>query len=416
MHPVPPPATAPPTAADSRIHDLDALRGFALVGILVVNATYFASAFHGTGLPDPAFTSPLDTITGSLITVLFETKFYLLFSFLFGYSFTLQRRSAQRRGTRFTASFLRRLAMLFVIGAAHAVLLFTGDILTTYALLGLVLLALGPLRPRTAVVTATTLLALTATGYAALGVLQAALGPERTLDTAAATADAHELAALLAGDPFQVVSAHLRDLPDTAVLLGFFQAPAALAMFLFGLAAGTRSVLAGPPLHRATLRRIQRVGFPLGMTGALVYAWAEADGAGTPYEAYALAVDLLTAPALTAAYAATLLRLLHTGRGHRLRAALAPAGRMALSNYLGQSAVLAVVFTGYGFAAVGQLPPLAVLTLCLSLYAVQLRISARWVRTHPYGPLEWLLRAATHLSFPPWRLRARHCCPTEGVK
>lgn len=123
-------------------------------------------------------------------------------------------------------------------------------------------------------------------------------------------------------------------------------------------------------------------------------------GAGTPYEAYAAAVDLLTAPLLAAAYAATAVRIFHTARGRRIAAALAPAGRMALSNYLGQSLVLAVVLTGYGFAAVGRLATGPVLLLCLVLYAAQLALSAMWMRGHAYGPVEWLLRAATLLRRP----------------
>jgi uncharacterized protein len=408
--PRPHPPTSPPSPAPAavagkagRLADVDALRGFALLGILVVNATYFASAFHGTGIEDPAFNSPADTAVRWCVTLLFETKFYLLFSFLFGYSFTLQRRSALRRGTRFTASFLRRLAALFVIGAAHAVVLFTGDILTTYAMLGLVLLALGSLRPRTAVTLAVVLLALTAAAYTGLGVLQAAVGESHAPDVETLTTQAHALAAQLTGSPGQVVAAHLHDLPKVAVVLLLFQAPAALAMFLLGLAAGTRTVLADPMRRLDALRRIQWTGFPVGLAGSVVYAHASLSASGTSYETYSLAVDLLTAPALAAAYAATLLRAFHGRTGERLLGALAPAGRMALSNYLLQSTVLALVFTGYGAAALGRLSPAAVLALAAVLYAVQLPLSAYWMSAHAYGPVEWILRAATHLRFPAWK-------------
>jgi uncharacterized protein len=399
-------ATPALTTGAARLTDVDALRGFALFGILVVNATYFASAFHGSGLADPAFGMPVDRAVGWLVAWLFETKFYLLFSFLFGYSFTLLRRSAARRDTPFRAAFLRRLATLFVIGAAHAVLLFTGDILTTYALLGLILLAAGRLRPRTATVLAATLLAGAAAIYADLGLLLAWAGPASTIDVAATTVRAQHAAAQLAGGPAQVIQAHLRDLPDTASLLLLFQAPAALAMFLLGLAAGTRELLADPLRYRTALRWMQWIGFPIGLAGAAVYADAAMRGAGTPYEAYAAAIDLLTAPLLAAAYAATAVRLFHTVRGRRMAAALAPAGRMALSNYLAQSLVLASIFTGYGFAAVGELPPGPVLALCVALYAVQLGLSAAWMRGHAYGPVEWLLRAATRLRRPAWRRSA----------
>jgi uncharacterized protein len=393
----------PSHAGIARLTDVDALRGFALLGILVVNATYFASAFHGSGVPDPAFSSPADQAVGWLVAWLFESKFYLLFSFLFGYSFTLLRRSAVRRGDAFRAAFLRRLAALFLIGAGHAVLLFTGDILTAYALLGLILLAAGGLRPRTATTIAAALLAGTAAIYAGLGLLLSWTDPPATLDVDGTTARAYRAAGLLAGDPAQVIESHLRDLPGTASLILLFLAPASLAMFLLGLAAGTRGLLADPLRYKTALRRMQWIGFPVGLAGAAVYADAAQRGVGTAYEAYAAAVDLLTAPLLAAAYAATALRVFHSARGQQLAAALAPAGRMALSNYLGQSLVLALVFTGYGFAAAGRLSPATVLVLCLALYAAQLGLSAAWLRGHEYGPVEWLLRAATRLRWPAWR-------------
>ncbi|MFD3681296.1 DUF418 domain-containing protein [Streptomyces sp. NPDC058613] len=175
-------------------------------------------------------------------------------------------------------------------------------------------------------------------------------------------------------------------------------------MFLLGLAAGKHGLLARPA-STTTLRRIQLIGFPIGLAGAGLYTHATTHWTGTPGEAYTLAVDVLTAPALAAAYAATLLRLLHSRHGQCITGALAPAGRMALSNYLTQSAALAVVFTGYGLAAVGRLAPATVLALTLALYTLQLYASARWMRTHTHGPLEWLLRAATHLTLPRWRAR-----------
>jgi uncharacterized protein len=97
------------------------------------------------------------------------------------------------------------------------------------------------------------------------------------------------------------------------------------------------------------------------------------------------------------------LRAFHGRTGERLLGALAPAGRMALSNYLLQSTVLALVFTGYGAAALGRLSPAAVLALAAVLYAVQLPLSAYWMSAHAYGPVEWILRAATHLRFPAWK-------------
>ena len=119
-----------------RIVDIDALRAVALLLILLVNIAFFSSGYDFHLVDDPTHDS-VDLLIAGAVELLFAMKAYLLFAFLFGYSFTLQLDSAARRGVAFRPAFLRRLTGLFVLGVLHAVLLFHGDILTTYALLGL---------------------------------------------------------------------------------------------------------------------------------------------------------------------------------------------------------------------------------------------------------------------------------------
>ncbi|MEU0007208.1 DUF418 domain-containing protein [Streptomyces sp. NPDC006314] len=391
----PAPALRPP----ARLENADALRGFALLGILMVNITYMASAYHGTGVEDPGFGGPLDQAARWVVTVLFEAKFFLLFSFLFGYGFTLQLASAERAGSSFTPRFLRRLTGLFTLGVLHAVVLFPGDILTTYALLGLLLLALHRIRLRTAVRLAVTLLALTATAYLLLACgLQLSGGSG--IDQAAASAHAEAETAALRADGASVLSAHLRQLPQVAVLLVFFQAPAALAAFLLGLATGRARVLADIGAHPRVLRRLQCVGFTAGLAGGVMYAHASLLHPGGAYQVLALGVDVITAPLLAAGYAATVLRLAHGRHRRRVTLVFAPAGRMTLTNYLTQSLVCALLFTGYGTALVGRVPPPVIAVIALALFALQAAASRFWLARHRYGPVEWLLRAWTDLSPP----------------
>ncbi|MFJ9431337.1 DUF418 domain-containing protein [Streptomyces sp. NPDC101490] len=398
------PATDAGATTGGRLAHVDALRGFALLGILVVNIGYLASAHHGSGAEDPAFGTLLDDAAGWLVAVFFEAKFFLLFSFLFGYAFTLQLDSAARSGARFGPRFLRRLAGLFVLGALHAVLLFPGDILTTYAVLGLVLFALRGIAPRTAIRTAVVLLVTTAALYALL-----ALGVHLT-DTGGvdpgAAAEAARTTEALRGSPGEVVREHLSQLPDVLYLLVFFQAPAALAAFLLGLAAGRGRVLADLDRHRRTLVRLQWAGFTVGLLGAVVYAHASLVRPGGAYQILALGVDVVTAPLLAAAYAVTVLRLARGRFGRGVVAALGPVGGMTLTGYLTQSLVCALLFTGYGAGLTGRLSPSEVLAVALVLFAVQAVAARWWLRGHRYGPLEWLLRAWTTLSRPPLRRRA----------
>src|SRR5699024_7935120 len=100
----------------NRINDVDALRGFALFGIFVVNIAFMASAYPGNLVDDPSFGSLVDDAARFMVSALFSMKFYLLFAFLFGYSFTLQMDAARRAGRRFLPRMLRRVLGLFVLG------------------------------------------------------------------------------------------------------------------------------------------------------------------------------------------------------------------------------------------------------------------------------------------------------------
>lgn len=375
------------TPPASRVHEVDVVRGFALAGILVANIGYFADpgyAVNGT-MPIP------DGPVASVITALVLTKFYIIFSFLFGYSFTLQLRSAERAGASVRARTLRRCLGLFVIGVAHGILLWIGDILTLYAVLGLLLLAMRGMRPRTAVVTGSVIvgvLALLWAGLAALSTLDPAAGQAPPADAAAAA----RTMALATGSPLDVLTLQLELYPPLAAMVWAFQGPMALAMFLFGLAAGRTRVLeeTGRWWHLAT--RIQWIGFGLGLPGGVLLAVT----AGRPgaWELVGTAATTVTSVPLAAAYVVTLLRV--TRRFPAAGRALAPAGRAAASNYLGQSVLCCLVFTGYGLALAGRLSPLAVMGVAAVIYTVLLGLSAWWLRTHRYGPVEYVLRRVTN--------------------
>lgn len=388
--------------AVGRLEILDSLRGFALFGILVVNIAFFASAYPLRELDDPAFTSTLDDVVRYVVAVVFESKFYLLFSFLFGYSFTLQIEAAERRGASFVPGYLRRLLGLALIGVAHAVLLWQGDILTTYALMGLVLLMLRGLAPRRAFSAGIAVLLVTALFFVLAGLdeLSQASGSHGVDHDA--LADAFGAQAAYRGGPGEVLSQRIAELPEAAGFILLLQAPSALAMFLIGLAAGKRRVLADVERYRAALVRTVRVGLPVGLAGAVVYAYTSIEHGSSGWALIGLAVDVLTAPLLTASYVASFVLVVQGQRARRVAGAIAPMGRMALSNYIVQSVLCGLVFTGYGLGLVGELGPASVLLIAAGIYALQIPLSAWWLGGHVYGPLEWVLRALTYWRPPAW--------------
>ncbi|MET8526286.1 hypothetical protein [Micromonospora sp. NPDC005172] len=220
----------------SRIANVDALRAVALLLILLVNVAFFASGYPFHLVPDPAHDSWSDHAVGWLVELLLAMKAYLLFAFLFGYSFTLQLDSAARRGVAIAPRFRRRMVGLFVLGILHAVLLFQGDILTTYALLGLVLLAMRRVRVGTALRVAVLLTGVI--GF--LLALAATSGTQLVTDPAAALAAGQRSTEALQGGIGSVIVEHVRQLPAMVGTL-LVQGPLALSAFLFGYAAGRRA-------------------------------------------------------------------------------------------------------------------------------------------------------------------------------
>ncbi|NUR96159.1 MAG: DUF418 domain-containing protein [Kribbellaceae bacterium] len=381
----------------TRIQDVDALRGFALLGILVVNITFAASGYPIHVAEDPAYSSWLDHSVRWLSSAFVDMKFYLLFSFLFGYSFQLQMQAAQRAGAAFRPRMLRRLGGLLVLGVLHGVFLITGDILSVYAILGLVLVAMRRVKDRTALVAAGAIYAYL---FITLAVAALFLDTTAVLDPTTAVAAAQGTAANLAGSFSDVVGEHIRALPTYGLSLLTVQGPTTLAAFLIGMVAGRRKLLQNVDGSDALLRLIQVIGFSIGITGGIVYA------SGGNGDTRAVLMSVMTAPFLTAAYVASLLRIMHSERGEDIRRLLAPAGRMALSNYLGQSVATLLIFTGVGFGLVGQVSPLETTGLAVGIFVLQVMLSHIWLSNFRYGPVEGLLRAVTNATAPSWRAQA----------
>ncbi|MCF3136849.1 DUF418 domain-containing protein [Streptomyces olivochromogenes] len=390
-----------------RLSELDVLRGFALFGILLVNAQMMAGPYTAFGGGPGA--SPLDRAAGWAVTALVSAKFYLLFSFLFGYSFVLQRRSARRAGAAFAPRHLRRAAGLFGLGLAHAVLLYPGDILMTYAALSLVLYGLRGLAPRTALRLAAGLvvgLTVVLLGYGLLTValtepLTAGQDAPRVADTAAA----------YRGGAWSVVGAHVRDLPG---LIGsdLLYAADLLAAFLAGLAAAGSRLVERRGRDRAWLRGVVVRWLPVGLAGGVATACCENWPLDSRWFLVGQAVAVLTAPALTASYACGLLLLLDAARP-ATAGLLAASGRMALTHYLTQSLVLACVFTGYGLGLYDRVGTAAVLAGCVLLYGAQLALGKALMRRVRYGPAELLLRTVTLARCP---RRRPVTCPSDDVR
>ncbi|MGW2965218.1 DUF418 domain-containing protein [Streptomyces sp. NPDC001220] len=367
-----------------RVQDVDVLRGFALFGILLVNAQLMAGPYTAFGGGPHA--SGVDRAAAWAVTA--TTTLYQLFSFLFGYSFVLQERAARESGSPSAPHHLRRAAGLFGLGLVHAVLLYAGDILMTYAVLGLILYGLRGLSPRAALRVAVCLvvgLAVLLLGYGLLTVVfTQPVTPAQYAPEVARSVAAYR------GGFLSVVGARLRELPTT-MGANLMYTPDMLAAFLAGLAAAKVGLVERRGRDRRWLWRVVVRWLPVGLAGGVVTACCANGPLDSRWFLVGHALSLLTAPALTASYACGLLLLLSAMRPAAARV-LAASGRMALTQYLSQSLVLALVFTGYGLGLYDRVGTAVVLAGCLVLYGAQLALGVQLMGRVRYAPAELVLR------------------------
>jgi uncharacterized protein len=411
--PVPPPSPrAVPTVPAERQPVLDVLRGAALLGILLVNVELMA----GPGLPEvlagaaTAATGAVDRVVGGAIGWLVAGKFISSFSILFGVGAAVIAERALARGRAPRRLLARRYGLLVLMGLAHTVLLFPGDVLFVYGLAGFILLLFLRSRDRTLAIWAVVLIVVTTVALAALAIAEAGLGVDEAFAAEVLGRAAAATAAYAAGDYAGVVMWNgflsLVIQSNAVIALPWF-----VALFLVGVLAHRRGYALAPAAHRAALVRTARVAVPVGLvlnlplalTGPVAETAATvgaAAGAGTAFLAATGVANALGAPVLAVGYLAALAVLVvDRGADRGLRRRLAALGRIALTGYLAQSVLALVVFLGlrrYGDVAVLGEPALGRLLFVAGVWAVLLTAAPWWTARFRYGPVEWLWRWGTY--------------------
>lgn len=390
-----PPAGDRPLAGGERLQVVDALRGAALLGILLVNVLAFSGPSFLYG-PPLGYWRGVDRWVEWGVLVLAEGAFYSIFSLLFGLGLGLQLR--RRDPATALPRFRRRLWALLGIGLLHRVLIWLGDILTDYALVGFALTLLAG-----ASVTALLLGGVALWGVSLLFALSFALdaAPAAPLPGGAALWAQPWLELFGRGSWVELVAYRWEQLgPGLAGTL--YLLPGLLGLFALGLALARLGVFQAPARHRPAIRRLLWLTLPLALACKALYG-AQLLAGETRWRL--LLSTTGGGPLLGASYAA-LLTLAWSAEGRpawlqRLADGLAAAGRMALTNYLAQSLLFTLLYYGYGLGLYGRLGPAAGEALALALFALQVGGSRWWLARFRFGPLEWLWRGLTYGRLPP---------------
>jgi uncharacterized protein len=418
------PAPLTPVKPGERFLTIDVLRGFALLGILVINIWLFGLPDTGVRLSNPLVVG--GEFTGANFAVwlvshlLFEMKMMSLFSLLFGAGLVVMTERADARGSPLTGVYYRRIAWLLVFGLLHAYLLWEGDILVSYALCGIVLFPFRRLAPRALIILGLCVFLVPLPLDSAAGLTVASLQ-----DTRANLAEGESL------PPFQRFlwdvltddGALLEPQKDLAKTIEHYRAPywelfthraginvwdqtvgfvldtgwRAGGLMLLGMGLMKLGVFSGarPP---AFYRKLAAVGYGVGLPLVGYGAWCLVRHDFDPV--YELKIgghyNYIGSLLVALGHVGLLVWVCQRGWLRGLLRCLAAVGRTALSNYLLTTLICTTIFFGWGFQQFGALNRVQLAGVVVAIWCLQLVVSPRWLRYFRFGPMEWLWRSLTY--------------------
>ena len=389
-------AAASPIDPSERIGAIDILRGIALFIVLAINtATEFRVSIFEQFLPAAKTAGLADQISEAAVLAL-HTKGFILFSFLFGAGLAIQFERLAANQRRFTLM-VRRLVILLAFGLTHLFLIWNGDILTEYAIVGFAVLPFlyGP----------RWLLAAASALCLALYVASPLLPPVIAFpDRAWIAHHVAEARQVYGGGGFMHILAFRIDEVRSIAPLHVYVLPRTLGLFLLG-AWVWRTGFFRPAARRSYLV-VAACGFMLAIGAWMTAAGAEGVALGWPLHwPGRAAFQFLAQLVLACGYGAAIVVLADHPMGRKLVAWAGPVGRMAFTNYIAQSVILSLIFYGFGLALFGQLSVAQSLAIAVLIYAAQAAFSAWWLSRFRFGPIEWLWRS---LMYGEWQAGSPH--------
>lgn len=411
-------------AVRSRLQAVDALRAVALLGILSVNIWFFAHPQMLLGLAGTAPQTAGDQLVRFAASLIFEAKSYVIFSFLFGISFVLAWRSrsalennvrfqgtraerslgAFRAGVSETRRASRRAVALIVLGLLHGLFLFAGDILLAYGILGFILIGMRRISTTAALIISGVIYSLVIGFMLIVAPVSMAMGDSTDAFAGSWAGGGAEAVASYTGTVGEWFAFQAQVYPALALGILLGQGPMALAAFLVGLVVGRARILERIAAGEFGTGRLMAIALPALGFGLTLSALAAVLSWGPPGSTVHTAdmaaqlmgqsLNLAAGPFQACGYVILLVLLFRSAPA--VSALLAPAGRMSLSNYVGQSVIMVLIFSAVGLGLGGELRAVAVGGVVLGIWALQLLISHLWFACFRRGPMELPVRAWTY--------------------
>jgi uncharacterized protein len=422
-----------PVQAGDRIASIDTLRGVALLGILIMNIVAFGlvSTAFSNPIPDGALTG-VNFWTYASVEVLFEGSMRAIFAMLFGAGVILftARGDSPAAATAVADLYYKRTILLILLGLCDAfLLLWTGDILYIYGIVGLFLFPLRNVRASRLLSAALVMLVLYSAAelfrlqrftdmQAEAAEAQALLADDRELDDEQLEAidawqvelewirptqkDIDEELATRRSGYFTVLAGQASEVVEyQSVSVRSYSFWDAFITMVLGMALYKYRVFGAGRSHRF-YTRMTLLGFAVGLP---VNAWEVYRFHTSGYDIFATIMPTYDVGRLGCAFGYVGLVMLFCKSGilSWLSASLAAVGRMALTNYLAHSIICALIFTGVGFGLVGELQRYQLYYVVAGIWLAQLIVSPLWLRHYRFGPIEWLWRSLTYGARQPMR-------------
>ncbi len=387
---------------------LDILRGFALLGVFMDNIVGFSGwGFQTEATRESLSTWPADGVLGLIELAFFHGKFYSIFSLLFGIGFSIILIRNEKKGINPLRIFYRRLFILALIGFAHCLLVWEGDILLLYALIGCCLPLFRKCSDKTLLIWAIILILSPILIDIFKVVFHFKTGA--FLDEMAMQVD--KKVGIPADDNWRQYLyrpgsgwEEWRDWQASGIYYRYAyiiesnRIPKVLGLFLLGFWAGRKMIFAHLENYRPLFRKVRNWGLIIGIPMSIGMALLEIDQKDVPdaaglFDTITYAFGVVP---LSLAYVSWIcLHWIKTKHQSRWKY-LAPVGRMALTNYLVQTTVGIIIFYGVGFGLGGHIGPSLFMPIALAVYAIQILYSNIWFKYFNYGPFEWIWRQLTY--------------------
>lgn len=392
-----------PVKTSERYVILDALRGFAILGICAANYPEFSLyTFQSKEITDAMPTADIDRVLRFILYFLVDGKFYTLFSLLFGIGFSIIISNAARKGVNGFRIFYRRMALLTLIGFLHLMFIWSGDILMLYALLGMCLPLLRNVSDRGLLRTAAFFLLLPIAVDAVTQVLGVSLSAPavreqwRYCDRYGITEENFGYwlrDATSYGDMFKFLIqgawVRVQEFVDGNRYFKVF------GLFVLGFYIGRNRMYADLAARKTLLRRVTVIGLAAGLPLSLLYAWSCMNGHPLG-NAVHTAIYTVSVYPLGLAYMCGMCLIYLRHKDLAVWRRLAYPGRMALTNYIGQSVIGALLFYGIGLGLGASFGLVQTELVVAGVYLFQMAFSRVWLRFFRFGPLEWIWRMLTY--------------------